>query len=314
MADLAAYLSKAGISYRDKGTNVAANNLNICCIFCGEVRFHLGIERDELWYYCWVCGKHGRWNQLAKKLSKSHPSIDWNSLSPIGQEHFIDQKQEVKVQQEEELSRPLTDNDSNVWEWLTTKPNLEDLDWENRPRGFSKQVLLDSGIRVGIGRLKGYIVFDQPGGINARRYSSDIGGPRWWKRFSGDKFLFGSQWCSRVQPEVGFICEGIFDCLRLPIGSAVAILGSVVSESLVSQISKTFITTKKLVLALDKDSNIEQVGRLRLLLVDCGYEVETLDWNSINIPKVKDLDELSIVKGEEFLKEFVGIDKVETLL
>jgi DNA primase len=43
------------VEYRHGGKNVGANDVNICCPFCGEDRFHLGIHKDKGLLNCWVC-------------------------------------------------------------------------------------------------------------------------------------------------------------------------------------------------------------------------------------------------------------------
>lgn len=314
MADLTLYLRKAGIEFRDRGTNVAANNINICCPMCGEVRFHCGINRDELWYYCWVCGSGGPWGRLAARLQRTHPSVNWRELKPDADQHYISEEAKKPEKPEEKLFVDLTDKDTDVWNWLTEKPALEDLEWKFRPRGMKKEILQDSGIKLGIGRLSGYVVFEQSGSVVARCYSEHAHGPRWWKRLKESPFLFGAGWVSKVQPEVGFITEGIFDNLRLPIGTAVSILGTVTSEALVNKIATAFQNTRKLVLALDKGANEDQLIRLHLMLRDCGYEIEIPDWSKIKIPGVKDLDELYIARGENAVFEFVGLTQPEILL
>lgn len=317
MAELTAYLNKAGISYKERGTNVARDNINICCVFCGESRYHLGIQRDKLWGRCWVCGNGGPWGRIAHQLGKSFPNIAWRDLQPIGQEFYIDSSSApTDVRKNKPLTslyKPLTDEE-DVWEWLTTVPALADLKWADRPRGVPKDILLDAGIQLGIGKLNGYVVFDQNSSINARRYTSDVDGPRWWKQIHEKPFVYGAQWCYKVQPDLGVITEGIFDTLRVPIGQGVGILGSVVSESLVEKLAQIFVSTKVLVLALDKDANSVQNNKLRMMLTDIGYEVRQVDWSRVPDEDVKDLDELYIARGEEYLFNFLGLQSMEVLL
>lgn len=318
MAELTAYLNKAGITYRERGTNVARDNINICCVFCGESRFHLGIQRDKLWGRCWVCGDGGPWGRIARQLAKTYPSIAWRDLQPSGQEYYIDDgaaPRESRLNKPlNSLYKPLQDTDEDIWEWLTTVPSLADLKWADRPRGVPKDILQDAGIQLGIGKLNGYVVFDQNGSINARRYSSDVPGSRWWKQLNEKPFVYGAQWCYKVQPDLGVITEGIFDTLRAPIGQAVGILGSVVSESLVEKLAQIFVTTKVLVTALDKDADEKQGGKLRMMLSDIGYEVRNVDWSKVPDQDVKDLDELYIARGEEYLFNFLGLKSMDVLL
>lgn len=53
--DIESYLSSVGIPYKTDGKNVGSNDVNICCPFCGEHRYHLGIHRTNGKLNCWVC-------------------------------------------------------------------------------------------------------------------------------------------------------------------------------------------------------------------------------------------------------------------
>jgi len=49
-------LEEVGVDYRTEGTNVAANDVNIDCPFCGDSRKHLGIHKEDGRINCWACG------------------------------------------------------------------------------------------------------------------------------------------------------------------------------------------------------------------------------------------------------------------
>jgi hypothetical protein len=54
--DVIGFLEDRDIDYRDSGTNVGSNDVNIDCPFCGENRKHLGIGRTTGKINCWSCG------------------------------------------------------------------------------------------------------------------------------------------------------------------------------------------------------------------------------------------------------------------
>jgi ribosomal protein L37E len=54
--DVMSVLDHFGHDYKNSGKNVAAKDINICCPFCGEQKYHLGIRRDGSLLYCWSCG------------------------------------------------------------------------------------------------------------------------------------------------------------------------------------------------------------------------------------------------------------------
>lgn len=72
MIDIEGFLDDRGIDYRTGGKNVAGNDINICCPFCGEDRFHLGIHKRKGILNCWSCGFEDmeRWPSLADLISE----------------------------------------------------------------------------------------------------------------------------------------------------------------------------------------------------------------------------------------------------
>lgn len=54
--DVLGYLHSRGVNYREHGKNVGYNDINVCCPFCGETKFHLGINKIDGRLNCWVCG------------------------------------------------------------------------------------------------------------------------------------------------------------------------------------------------------------------------------------------------------------------
>lgn len=56
MIDVIGYLDSRGIDYRAKGKNVATNDVNIDCIYCGEDGKHMGVHRENGTLHCWRCG------------------------------------------------------------------------------------------------------------------------------------------------------------------------------------------------------------------------------------------------------------------
>ena len=64
------FLNDCGISYRSRGINVPRNAVNICCIYCGETRYHLVINKRKPFSSCWVCGKYVSTVELVKDILK----------------------------------------------------------------------------------------------------------------------------------------------------------------------------------------------------------------------------------------------------
>jgi len=56
LVDSVGLIEHLGIDYHPSGKNVASNDINICCPFCGEDGYHLGVNKDNGQINCWVCG------------------------------------------------------------------------------------------------------------------------------------------------------------------------------------------------------------------------------------------------------------------
>lgn len=55
MIDVLSFLEASGIDYRTHGNNVARGDINICCPFCGDTNFHMGIDIETIVIHCWIC-------------------------------------------------------------------------------------------------------------------------------------------------------------------------------------------------------------------------------------------------------------------
>ena len=297
MSELSQLLKSAHVEVRERGTNVGSEFINICCPFCGEDRFHCGLHEIDLWFKCFVCGEGGAWLRIKRKLKKLHPSANWDAVSHESKSIYVPEDTKPIAQRKPVHWREITESDFLVLDWLGSSPNLKYIAEKDRERGIDIDIALDAGLLMGIGKLRGYVVFKNGNNINARKYNSDVPGPRWWKQLEDSPYLFGKEWVEKMQPKVGVISEGIFDILRVPLGQGVAILGSAVSDLLVSEIVRVFDTADSLVLALDKGANRTSVTRMRLMLLDMGFEVILPDWDSINEDGIKDLDEFYLAYG-----------------
>lgn len=55
MIDVVSFLDACGVDYRLEGKNVAKGDVNVCCIYCPESAFHLGIDKKTGVLNCWRC-------------------------------------------------------------------------------------------------------------------------------------------------------------------------------------------------------------------------------------------------------------------
>jgi hypothetical protein len=306
MSELRYLLNAAKIATKEQGTNVGREHINICCPFCNESKYHCGIHEFDLWFKCFVCGEGGGWLKIRRKLKTLYPSIPWDSINYKKEDIYLpDEIKKPQTPKKQVYWREVQEKDLPILEWLEAKPHFENIQKRDRERGLDLDIAFDAGLMIGTGKLNGYIVFKNGENINARKYSSDVVGPRWWKRIEDSPFLFGKEWVQKMNPEIGIITEGIFDCLRIPIGYGVAILGSSISENLIEEIVKTFENAHTLVLAMDRGANRNSITYMRLILLDMGYNVVVPDWGAICPKIIKDLDELFLFKSKSKFFSFI---------
>ncbi len=55
--DIYAYLDSQNIHYKESGKNIGRNFLGVCCPFCGDSSYHLGINKRTKGMTCWKCGR-----------------------------------------------------------------------------------------------------------------------------------------------------------------------------------------------------------------------------------------------------------------
>ena len=293
-------LKKNSVQFRTSGANWTHGMVNICCPSCGESRFHCGIHENDLWWHCFVCGASGKWPSMKSLLTRAYPGSTWTS---VGQSiSFIDIEPPEKKAPSEAL---YVDGRTEVLNlWLSRWPAYREKDFPDRPRGLCLEELDDIEIYDGIGKLRGYAVFKEGEEINARKYISGGSGPRWWRQSINKDYVFLGEACRKLSSNTGVIVEGIFDCLRFPHGSCVAILGSTILAKLVNTLPEIFKGREKILLALDRDAKPRVIETLYFNLTDLGYEVHTLDWSRLP-PDVKDIDELYIFYQAIFQKEVI---------
>ncbi len=144
MFNIQEFLISKKIEYRSSGKNVSRGEINICCIFCGEDRYHLGINEEKDIFACWKCSAKGNIARLISKLlgisyleAKEiiNPQSDLrkaledrkNKLS------IIEKPKEIKEFHLPEHSFPFTPQKSNLWQEAALKflKDKYNLTWEH---------------------------------------------------------------------------------------------------------------------------------------------------------------------------------------
>lgn len=69
--DAIAVLDEANIPYREQGKNVGQGWIGVCCPFCADTGFHMGINLDSKSISCWKCGTTGNILKLLAAITGS---------------------------------------------------------------------------------------------------------------------------------------------------------------------------------------------------------------------------------------------------
>ena len=274
-------LKRRGIAIRESGKNVGSSMVNICCPFCEEERFHLGIHEKKLWFNCFVCGAKGQFWKLQKKLD----------LADIDKTRYTDDRRTPK-QVTSPVSGleliPLQPDDEFTAYLINRDITLQAL----KAVGFRKNKTLDGFL---------YIPCDNSQWIGR---SIDENPTLKHKKITitSDPFTFGFERVANYNWDKLIIVEGIFDALRLPLGMAVALCGKTLGDSVLAQLI-TFGESREIVFFLDKDvENVRNHFKEQInVLLDFGIKVKIYKWQPNTT--AKDCDELGRTNEEELYKE-----------
>ena len=316
MSKIRTLLQQARIGIKDKGNNVGRCFINICCPFCGEDHYHLGIHETELFFKCLVCSEGGSWVKLRQRLQRNYPRVDWYSIKTgQAQSHYVDTAIDLPHDLQQ-LTRVMTKADVVPYQYLTEIPYEDELYDKYRPRGFEPDLIQRVQPGVGTGKLSGYVTFREGQSLIARSYSSRKA--RWWKAINDDQFIFGKQALNEVQPKWAVLTEGVFDNLSVPYGHSLSLLGSSLSSGWISAIVEALPKhTTDIIIALDRGVPIKTVDTYTLLLNDCGLNVTKWDWQDEELDGLKDLDEVRLILGREYvtqkLLQLVGLQSAEII-
>jgi len=66
--DVENYLKDKEIEYKTDGKNISDGWIGISCLFCGDHAEHLGINKTNGYFTCWLCSENGNFINLVKKI------------------------------------------------------------------------------------------------------------------------------------------------------------------------------------------------------------------------------------------------------
>jgi len=86
--DVKAWLDARGVSYDEEGKNISYGWIGMECPFCNDPSTHFGVNVEDKFFSCWVCGVQGRMPKLVQKIdgvnyAKVYDTIEEFSTAPI---------------------------------------------------------------------------------------------------------------------------------------------------------------------------------------------------------------------------------------
>ena len=259
--------------------------VNICCPFCEEERFHLGVHTENLWFLCFVCNAKGQFGKLQRK----------SDLQDIDKTRYTDDKPKPKqiTQPTSGLELiPIHPYDEFGQYLIDRDVTLQALQVIN----FCKNKIPDDFL---------YIPCDNQQWI-ARSIEDNPTLKHKKVATTTAPFTFGFNFVEQYEWDKLIIVEGIFDALRLPLGMAVALCGKTLGNATLTQLIN-FGESRELVFFMDKDvTNVRDHFREQInTLMDFGIKVKIYKWQPNT--KAKDCDELGRTDESALYKE-LGIE------
>src|SRR3989304_4028395 len=264
--DIENFLIQEKIEYRKEGKNVGRNEINICCLFCGEGRFHLGINGQKNKFNCWICSERGDLVKLVSKLKNIsfieakqivNPQNDLKKVLEERNNKMVQKVEEPIKNKEFKLpphTYPFRLNKTDIWEETALKFLIDKY-------GLSKKEIVEADLHYCVhGKYKNCIIIPC---YFRNKLVSFIG--RVWnknikKRYINcpneeglipiKKILYNFD-NMREDQNLIVITEGVFDTIKVGLHRAVATLGSEISQEQINLLIG--LKPKKVVVLVDND-------------------------------------------------------------
>lgn len=270
MFNIEQFLIKEKIEYRGEGKNVGRGEVNICCPFCSEGRYHLGINIIKNMFHCWICGIKGDITKLVSKLK----NISYNEAKEI-----INPQNDLKKVLEERSNKlvkiekkpiknkelklpphtyPFRTDKMNIWAQTAIKFLRDKYDLTNKE-------IIEADLHYCVhGKYKNCIIvpiYKDEKLINflgrcwdKRRNLRYINCPNEGSILNIHKTLYNID-NIKINQDLLIVVEGVFDCIKVKsvYNNVVATFGTEVSQEQLNLI--VGLKPKKLLILADNDIN-----------------------------------------------------------
>ncbi len=318
MLNIEQFIIKNKIEYRTSGKNVSRGEYSICCPFCEEGGYHLGINPIKKLWHCWICGARGDILKLVSKLLNIsyieakqiiNPQNDLKKVLEERNNKMV--KIEEKVMKNKEFELPphtysFRQNKTNLWEETALKFLRDKYD-------LSKKEIIEADLHYCVhGKYKNCIIIPI---YQNNKLVNFVG--RTWDKNSKKRYINSSNEESLVKTKsllynydsmkIGqnliVVVEGVFDCIKVGLNRATATLGSEISQEQINLL--VGLKPKKLIVLADNDpGNPNTVKKAQKI---CDYLSPFMNTKMIEIPYMgKDPADLT---KEEIINLLGGVTK-----
>ena len=294
MFDIQQFLISKQIGYRKEGSNVGRKEINICCPFCAESKYHCGINSGKNVYHCWVCGVKGDLPKLISKLL---------AISYIEAKEIISPTSELKKVLEERnkvIEEPIIipnkdfklpkftnlfiENSTNDWQVIAYQFLKEkySLSWKNIVNAKLHYCYFGNKYKnsIIIPIYKNEILINYLGRCWDKNSKSRYNNcPNEEAVLNIHRTLYNID-SIKIGQDLIILVEGVFDCIKVGLDIAVASFGTEVSQEQKNLLIG--LKPKKLIILADNDPNNPNTTRKAQKL--CDYLSPFLITKCIEIP------------------------------
>lgn len=275
------YLIDNKTEFRKAGKNVGSGNVNICCLWCGEGRFHLSISLKKDVFSCWICGEKGNYEKLLSKLLNISYIEAKQIINPISDLKKALEDRDTKHVKVEEIkkikkfelpayTKPFIKDSVNIWQEI-----MQDFLIDKYNLAF--QDIIDAKLHYCIGGkyrnriiipiyVKGKLVSFLARSWDKNSNIKYLNCPNEESLINMKKLVYNLDNITKDQNLI--IVEGVFDCIKIkPIFSnVIATLGTEVTQEQKNLIIN--LKAKNLLILADNDINNSSTKEKAKELVD----------------------------------------------
>ena len=314
MFNIEIFLIQEKIEYRTDGKNVGRNEINVCCPYCGEARFHLGINSQKNKFNCWICSEKGDLVKFISKLKNISFLEAKQIINPVSDlKRALENRKKIEEVQESiknknlklpPYTKPFIKGSPNIWQnaaykFLKSKYNLS---WE--------QILEADLHYCYFGKYGNNIIvpfYSRTGSlINFLGRTWDKKSKMRYKNCKNEEAVVKMKdmvyTYNRIKKGLPclIIVEGVFDAIKVGLDRAVALCGSEVTQKQKNLIIE--LKPKKTLVMFDNDPHLKTTSIKAKKLAD--YLSAFGESKVIQLPQGKDPGDLSIEEIEKIIKKY----------